>query len=92
MENNSDIEELLDIMSKDLADGWEYHSDDLVNLYIKNIRFKYPRPPHVRIRKDNGLVTCLNGLTFRNGPDNIIGWQMPCKTLLQIIRKDYENK
>lgn len=79
-----DIESVLDVLADSPA--FDFHKEDDVNLYIRYNLATKPKPPHICILKDNGLVTLLNGLTFRmNGRE--IGWRMTCKDLLTIIKK-----
>ena len=77
-----DIGEVLDILADNFGEGWTYHKEDSVHLYLKNIHGK--KPPHISIRKDNGLMTCLCG-EFQIGEVSI-GHQISSQDFIKIVR------
>jgi hypothetical protein len=80
-----EVEQLLDILAEHWDEGWTYHSENDIHIFLHNAKFK--KPPHMRIRRDNGIIECLNGITFRYGPDNVIGWRMPCQDFIDLVTK-----
>ena len=77
-----EVELLLDILAANAKYGWEHHRTDSVYLYLKNTNGK--NPPHVRIRRDTGMVECLNGISFQVG-DTKIGWRMTCRDFVDVV-------
>jgi hypothetical protein len=85
MKEIPEIETLFDLLSENPI--WDLCKEDNIHFYIRNTNLK-ERKPHLRVRKDNGMVDCLNGITFRYGPDVTIGRQMTAKQLCELVRKE----
>ena len=77
----ADVERVLDVLADNFGEGWAYHREDDCHIYIKNEFAK--KPPHIKLHKDNGLMTCLCG-QFQVG--NVpIGHQITAEEFIKII-------
>ena len=79
-----EVEDVLDVLAGNHSNGWELHKIDSVHIFIRNSNFK--GGPHVRIRRDNGDLDCLGGITFRYGVENVIGRSMPCGDFVKLVK------
>ena len=79
-----DVERMLDVLADNHVEGWNYHSEDSCYLYISNKKH-FKKEKHIRIRKDTGMLECLNGIKFYVDGVGTGLWRMPCDEFVRIV-------
>jgi len=79
-----DVGEVLNVLAENCGEGWNFHKEDSVHVFLKNDFAK--NPPHIRIRKDNGVMTCLCG-QFQIGRVPI-GYQITAEEFVKTVRSE----
>ena len=77
-----DVERVLDVFAENFGSGWAFHKEDSVHLFLKNENAR--NPPHVRIRKDNGMMECLCGQFQYEGMK--IGYRIKADDFVKLVR------
>ena len=84
-----DVEEMLDILAENHEEQWSYHKEDECYIYIYNKKFK--GKPHIRIRKDTGMLECLDGIKFYKDGKKTGLWRMTCEEFVKLVRGKKDN-
>ena len=74
---------VLDVLAENYQEGWSFHSEDNVHIFLHCTKAK--KPPHLRIRKDNGMMEVLNGANFQVG-DVSIGNRLTVEQFIGLVR------
>jgi len=88
--NRKDVEAMLDLLASNHNEGWDFYKETDCHIFIHNKKFK--KPPHCRIRKDNGMLECLNGIKFYLNGTNTGLWRMPCEEFVKFVTGKYHPK